>query len=250
MNLSEDRGICLKCSTVLLIRDEEDNIEPLTKEILQVYRSDKIDGEVVLVDDGSADRSPAICDDLARRYENVRVIHHEVNKGRSFAIRTGFQESRGDVIIIMDGDRQYEPKEIPLFLEKIAEGYDVVTGWRHQRTDSFIRKYISRVYNSLIIQRRFGMNIKDQNSGFKAFRREKAVSMQFDPEGYRGLHRFILPLAALHGMRIAEIPINHYARPTGKSYIRSYTVMFITLSDYNKFKKQHGLEIEAIKKRR
>lgn len=150
----------------------------------------------------------------------------------------------------MDGDRQYEPKEIPLFLEKIAEGYDVVTGWRHQRTDSFIRKYISSVYNRRIIQRIFGMNIKDQNSGFKAFRREKAVLMQFNPEGYRGLHRFILPLAALNGMRIAEIPITHYARPSGKSYIRSYTVMFITLRDYYEFKKQHGLEMEALKRRR
>jgi glycosyltransferase involved in cell wall biosynthesis len=219
-------------------------------EILQVYRSSNIDGEVVLVDDGSADQSPAICDDLARQHENVRAIHHEVNKGRSFAIRTGFHESRGDVIIIMDGDRQYEPKEIPLFLEKIDDGYDVVTGWRHQRTDSFIRKYISNFYNIHIIQRRFGMNIKDQNSGFKAFRREKAILMGFDPEGYKGLHRFILPLAALNGMRIAEIPINHYARPSGKSYIRSSTVIFITLRDYFRFKKQHRLEMEELKKRR
>jgi glycosyltransferase involved in cell wall biosynthesis len=235
---------------VLLIKDEEDNIEPLTEAILQVYRSDKIDGEVVLVDDGSVDRSPTICDDLARLHENVRAIHHKVNEGRSFAIRTGFQEARGDIVIIMDGDRQYEPKEITLFLEKVAEGYDVVTGWRHQRTDPFIRKFISSVYNRRIIQRRFGLNIKDQNSGFKAFRREKAVTMQFDPEGYRGLHRFILPLAALKGMRIAEIPITHYARPSGRSYIKSYTVPFITLRDFSKFKRQHRVEMEALKKRR
>ena len=240
----------MKCTTVLLIKNEQDNIAPLTEDILAVYVDNGIDGEVLLVDDGSDDRSLQVCDELAIEHTNVRAVHHPANLGRSYAIRTGFREAKGDVVIIMDGDRQYEPKEIPLFLAKMDEGYDVVTGWRSQRTDPYVRKLISRTYNRWIIQRRFGLDVKDQNSGFKAFRRDKAVAMGFDPEGYRGLHRFILPLASLKGMKIAEIPIVHYARPSGKSYIKFYTVPFITLGDYNKFKRDHRDEIKAMRKRK
>jgi glycosyltransferase involved in cell wall biosynthesis len=240
----------LRCTTILLIKNEQDNITPLTEDILAVYKDNRIDGEVLLVDDGSEDRSPQVCDELAKQHQEVRAVHHPTNLGRSYAIRTGFREARGDIAIIMDGDRQYEPKETPLFLAKMDEGYDVVTGWRSQRTDPFVRKLISRTYNRWIIQRKFGLDVKDQNSGFKAFRRDKAVAMGFDPEGYKGLHRFILPLASLKGMRIAEIPIVHYARPSGKSYIKFYTVPFITLGDYNKFKRDHRDEIKAMRKRK
>jgi hypothetical protein len=149
----------------------------------------------------------------------------------------------------MDADRQYEPKQIPLFLSKMEEGNDVVTGWRRERTDTFIRRFISRTYNRFIIRSTFKLQIKDQNSGFKAFRREKAVTMGFDPEGYQGLHRFILPLAALKGLKIAEVPIVHYDRPSGKSYIKFYTVPFITLRDFSKFKKDHKEEIAALRRK-
>jgi len=129
------------------------------------------------------------------------------------------------------------------------EGFDVVTGWRRERTDTFIRRFISKTYNRFIIRSKFKLQIKDQNSGFKAFRREKAVAMGFDPEGYQGLHRFILPLAALKGMKIAEVPIVHYDRPSGKSYIKFYTVPFITLRDFSKFKKDHKEEIAALRQK-
>jgi glycosyltransferase involved in cell wall biosynthesis len=237
--------IDMECTTILLICNEKDNIEPLTRDVLDVYSQNGIDGEVLLLDDGSTDGSSEICDRLSETEERVRCVHHGVNRGRSYAIRTGFQEAKGDVAIIMDGDRQYEPKEIPLFLNKIREGNDVVTGWRHQRSDPFIRKFISRVYNKYIIQRKFGLDIKDQNSGFKAFVRTKAVSMGFDPEGYLGLHRYILPLASLHGMKIEEIPIVHYDRPSGKSYIKFYTVPFIALRDLRRFNREHREQIRS-----
>lgn len=232
-----------------MLKNEEGNIGPLTEDILAVYQEKKIDGEVLLVDDGSTDRSKEICDKLAKDHSNVRAVHHETNLGRSYAIRTGFQQAKGEIVIIMDADRQYEPKQIPLFLSKMEEGFDVVTGWRKERTDTFIRRFISRTYNRFIIRRKFGLQIKDQNSGFKAFNREKAVAMGFDPEGYKGLHRFILPLAALKGMKIAEVPIVHYDRPSGKSYIKFYTVPFITLGDFSKFKKDHREEIKALRKK-
>ncbi len=232
-----------------MLKNEEGNIEALTEDILAVYVDRKIDGEVLLIDDGSTDSSGEICDRLTKVHSNVRAVHHEKNLGRSYAIRTGFQQALGDIVIIMDADRQYEPKQIPLFLSKMDEGFDVVTGWRRERTDTFIRRFISRTYNRFIIRRKFKLQIKDQNSGFKAFRREKAVAMGFDPEGYQGLHRFILPLAALKGLKIAEVPIVHYDRPSGKSYIKFYTVPFITLRDFSKFKKDHKEEIIALRQK-
>jgi glycosyltransferase involved in cell wall biosynthesis len=232
-----------------MLKNEEGNVGPLTEDILAVYADRNIDGEVLLIDDGSTDRSGEICDQMAKDHSNVRAVHHEKNLGRSYAIRTGFQQAKGDVVVIMDADRQYEPKQIPLFLSKMDEGFDVVTGWRRERTDTFIRRFISKTYNRFIIRRKFKLQIKDQNSGFKAFRREKAVAMGFDPEGYQGLHRFILPLAALKGMKIAEVPIVHYDRPSGKSYIKFYTVPFITLRDFSKFKKDHQDEIAALRQK-
>jgi glycosyltransferase involved in cell wall biosynthesis len=241
----------VKCTTILMLKNEEGNIGPLTEDILAVYADKKIDGEVLLVDDGSTDRSGEICDQLTKDHPAlVRAVHHEKNLGRSYAIRTGFKNAKGEVSIIMDADRQYEPKQIPMFLAKMDEGYDVVTGWRKERTDTFIRRFISRTYNRFIIRRKFKLDIKDQNSGFKAFRTEKAVAMGFDPEGYQGLHRFILPLAALKGLKIAEVPIVHYDRPSGKSYIKFYTVPFITLGDFSKFKKDHKDEIKALRNKK
>ena len=238
----------MKCTTVLLIYNEEDNIAPQTEDILRVYEEKGIDGEVLLVDDGSTDRSPKVCDELVERHSKVRVIHHRSNKGRSYAIKTGFESAKGDVVVIMDADRQYEPAEIPDFLAKIDEGYDVVTGYRHQRSDIFYRKWESIIYNKVVIKRWFGMDIKDQNSGLKAFKRAAALGMDFNPDGYIGLHRFILPLASLTGLKIAEIPISHYPREGGKSYIKFYTVPFITLRDYRKFVRDHKDEIREMKR--
>ena len=110
----------MDCVTILLIYNEEDNIEPLTKNILKVYKKYGISGEVLLIDDGSVDGSAKICDELTKKLENVRVIHHPTNYGRSYAIQTGFNEAKGDAVIIMDGDYQYEPKEIPKFLDKFT----------------------------------------------------------------------------------------------------------------------------------
>ena len=214
----------MECSTILLIYNERDNIKPLTKSILKVYTEHGIDGEALLIDDGSEDGSAEICDKLAKKYQNVRAIHHPHNLGRSYAIQTGFRESNSDVMIIMDGDYQYEPKEIPNFLKKIKAGYDVVSGNRINRADDSVRRFISRTYNKWIIQRIFKLTIKDQNSGFKAFKKEAAKNMDFNPDGFLGLHRYILPLASVKGYSVTEIPINHYDRPTGSSYIKFYTV--------------------------
>ena len=130
-------------------------------------------------------------------------------------------------------------KLIPNFLKKIKAGYDVVSGNRVNRADDSVRRFISRTYNKWIIQRIFKLTIKDQNSGFKAFKKEAAKNMDFNPDGFLGLHRYILPLASVKGYSVTEIPINHYDRPTGSSYIKFYTVPFITLRDFFRFKNKY-----------
>ena len=150
----------MDCTTVLLIYNEEQNIRPLTENIIDVYQKNKISGEILLVDDGSNDNSPKVCDTLASKNKYVKTIHHSTNKGRSYAIQTGFKHANGDVIILMDCDRQYNPYEIPLFLKKINDGYDVISGLRTHRADNFTRKLISRVYNNLIIKRSLNLDVK------------------------------------------------------------------------------------------
>ncbi len=245
-------------TTVLLLFNERANVEPLTRDIVNVYRENGIQGEVLLGDDGSTDGTGKVCDDLADEFENVRVFHHKAdpenghpidNWNRAWTILHGFQKAEGDVVIIMDGDRQYEPKEIPLFLEKMRKGWDVVSGWRHKRADNWWRRLQSRTYNRIFISGFFGMDVKDQNSGFKAFRRELALRMPFDPRGYKGIHRFILPIAYVTGATITEVPIEHYDRPAGKSYIKTTTVPFIFLSDLLfRFRKRYSKDIRKMKK--
>jgi glycosyltransferase involved in cell wall biosynthesis len=190
-----------------------------------------------MVEDGSKDRTPEIVRALSEEDERLVAIFHGENKGRSWAIRSGFDAARGEVTVIMDSDRQYEPKEIPALVEKVREGWDVVSGRRDRREDRFDRKLISRVYNLLIVRGLLRTPVVDQNSGLKAFRSEFSKGMGFDPTGFLGLHRFILPLAQLRGGRILEVPCAHYERPAGRSYIKSTTVPFITLRDLRRFRK-------------
>ena len=222
-------------STVLMIYDEEGSLGPLVRDILSVYDASGLDGEVLMVDDGSRDGSPAICDALAREDPRAVAIHHGHNRGRSWAILTGFEAARGDVVVIMDSDRQYEPKEIPALVAKVREGWDVVSGRRERRQDRFDRKLISRVYNVVIVRGLLRTPVRDQNSGLKAFRAGAAKGMGFDPTGFRGLHRYILPLAFLRGYSITEVTCTHYPRRTGRSYIKSTTVPFIALRDLVRF---------------
>ncbi len=228
-------------STVLMIYNEEDNIEPLVRDILAVYDESGLDGEVICVEDGSEDGSAQVVARMTEEDPRVVAIYHEGNRGRSWAIRSGFDAARGEVTVIMDSDRQYEPKEVPDLVARVLEGWDVVSGRRDRREDRFDRKLISKVYNVLIVRGYLRTPVVDQNSGLKAFRSDFSKGMGFDPTGFAGLHRFILPLAHLRGGRILEVPCAHYERPAGKSYIKSTTVPFITLRDLRRFRRVYLL---------
>jgi len=237
----------MNITTMVLQYNEVDNVIPQAEEILATYDRFGLDGEVLIVDDGSIDGSYDRVLEMIERDSRVRCERHDPNRGRSWAIETGFASAKGDVVILLDGDRQYVTDEIPKLLKGIESGYDIANGFRYKRADTPIRRLISRVYNEFIISGFFGLETRDQNSGFKAFTIEAARGMEFHPDGYIGLHRFILPTATLRGYSLIDVPIEHRDREAGASYIRFYSVPFICLWDFIHFV---GDNWELIKKKR
>lgn len=168
--------------------------------------------EIVFIDDGSTDGSGRVLAALARRDPAVRVISFARNFGKSHALATGFQESRGAIVITLDADLQDDPAEIPRLIATLDEGYDLVSGWKHQRRDPLDKTLPSHCFN-WVTARLTGIQLHDFNCGFKAYRREVVDQLQV----YGELHRFIPALAYWQGFRVAEIPVVHHPRRFGVS---------------------------------
>ena len=180
------------------------------------------DIELVLVDDGSEDRSLEIIKDHALHDEKIKIVELMRNYGQTSALSAGIDISKGDIIITMDSDLQHFPEEIPRFLEKIEDGYDMVCGWRKERKETIIRRWPSRVANYLIYKIS-SINIHDFGTTYRAYRREALKNIELFGE----MHRFIPALASRFGCRIVEIPIQNITRPSGKSnynILRTYGV--------------------------
>ena len=199
-------------SVVVLVFNELDSIEPLHRELMGVLRALDRSFEVVYVDDGSRDGSTEQLGRLAAHDRHVRVVSFRRNFGQTAAVQAGIDHSRGEVLIFMDGDMQNDPHDIPHLLDKIDEGYDVVSGWRHNRRDSATRVLPSQVANWLI-GRVTGVRLHDFGCTLKAYRREVIQDVKL----YGEMHRFIPVYADVVGSRIAEIPVNHRPRSYGKS---------------------------------
>jgi glycosyltransferase involved in cell wall biosynthesis len=168
--------------------------------------------EIVFVDDGSNDGSGAMLDELAHADSRVQVLHFRRNYGQTAALMAAFQHSSGDVIIPMDADGQNDPADIPRLLDKLAEGFDVVSGWRTPRDDGFSRRLPSIVANRLISSL-LGVPLHDYRCTLKAYRREVIEDVRL----YGEMHRFIPVYAASEGARVTELPVSHHARRHGKS---------------------------------
>lgn len=169
--------------------------------------------EVIFVDDGSTDGSYKILKEISEGDPQVRVILLRRNFGQTAAFSAGFDLARGEVIVTMDGDLQNDAADIPMLLDKIDEGYDVVSGWRIHRKDKFLtRKLPSRIANALISWVT-GVRLHDYGCSLKAYRREVIDNIRL----YGELHRFIPALAKWIGIRVAEVPVNHYPRRFGRS---------------------------------
>jgi glycosyltransferase involved in cell wall biosynthesis len=214
-----------KYSIVVPFHNEEENVTILYARLKQVMEQVGESFELVLVDDGSTDRTYKLLEEIAAVDSRVLVVKLRRNFGQTSALAAGFDHASGEFFLAMDGDLQHDPNDIPAFLEKLDEGYDVVSGWRKERIDNFVfRRVPSRCANWLMAKLS-GVDIHDFGTTFKAYRREVIQNIPL----YGEMHRFIPALASWYGASICEIPIHNVNRERGKSHYglgRTFRVFF------------------------
>lgn len=200
-------------SIVIPLLNEAENLELLTEQLQQALAGCERVYEIIFVDDGSTDGSLALLKRLQAQDERIRLISFRRNFGQTAAFSAGFDFAQGDVIVTMDADLQNDPHDIRRLLEQIDAGYDVVSGWRVDRQDTFItRRLPSQLANGLI-SKLTGVKLHDYGCSLKAYRREVIQNIKL----YGEMHRFIPALASWMGIRVMEIPVNHRARKFGQS---------------------------------
>jgi glycosyltransferase involved in cell wall biosynthesis len=201
-----------KLSVVVLVFNEAESVAPLYKELMGVFDTLGMTCDVVYIDDGSRDGSTERLAQFAMRDPRVRVVSFRRNFGQTAAVQAGIDNARGEVLIFMDGDLQNDPHDIPRLLQKMGEGYDVVSGWRKNRQDDAARVLPSKIAN-WIIARVTGVPLNDFGCTLKAYHRDVIQDVKL----YGEMHRFIPVYASWVGARIAEIPVNHRPRSFGSS---------------------------------
>jgi glycosyltransferase involved in cell wall biosynthesis len=216
----------VELSIVVPVFDEEGSLRELFAEIEPVARSIAADHEIVFVDDGSRDGSPAVLEDLRRAHPRVVVWRLDRNHGLSSALHCGFTRARGRVIGTLDADLQNDPADLPRLWAAIAAGADMACGWRQVRQDPFVKRASSKIANAFR-SGRTGDGIHDVTCPLKMFRRE--VVAVFHP--FTGLHRFLPTLAQAYGFKVVEIPVSHRARRHGESKYGVMNRLFRGLAD-------------------
>lgn len=217
-------------SIIVPLYNEEENVALMHEAIVNATKELGCEVEIVFVNDGSKDKTFEIAQTLPRKAGPVRLrlVQFRRNYGQTAAMAAGIEHARGRVLITMDGDLQNDPADIPLFLQKIDEGYDLVVGWRFNRQDHWSRVIPSKVANWLI-GKATGVPIKDNGCSLKAYRSELIKQIPL----YSEMHRFIPAMSSLGGARIAEIKVRHHARRFGSSkygFSRIYKVFLDLLS--------------------
>jgi glycosyltransferase involved in cell wall biosynthesis len=200
-------------SVVVPLYNEEDNVHLLYEEIRGVLDTMAEQAEIVFVDDGSRDATLAKLEAIQAGDDHVRVVSLRRNFGQTAAMTAGFDHARGGVIITMDGDLQNDPHDIPQLVGKLNEGYDVVTGWRHDRQDAFLSRRLPSQLANRLISRVTGVGLHDYGCTLKAFRREVIDNINL----YGEMHRFIPAIASGMGISFTEVKVNHRARRFGTS---------------------------------
>ena len=200
-------------SVVIPFCNEEAVIEELSKSLVSVMDKSKVNYEIIYVDDGSSDNTYEEIEKAYEKYENIKVIRLGKNYGQSTALSAGIDHALGEILVLMDGDMQHSPEDIPKFIEKINEGYDIVSGWRKNRSDNFFNRRLPSWIANRIASKISGVNIHDFGATFKAYKSEILKSVRL----YDSLHRFIPALASWTGARICEIEIQSGQRKSGKS---------------------------------
>lgn len=200
-------------SLVIPVYNEEESVELLCEKINEAMQTLNCSYEVILIDDGSSDGTWNLLLKMAERYPHLHLIAFRANFGQTAAMSAGIEHATGDVIITLDADMQNDPADIPLLLDRMSEGYDVVSGWRKHRKDPFIsRKLPSMIANGLI-SKITGVSLHDYGCTLKAYRR---IVIQ-DVRLYGEMHRFIPALASWVGGKVTEVAVNHHPRRFGTS---------------------------------
>ena len=223
----------LNLSVVIPVKNEEDSLVELHREICAVGEANQYKLDVVFIDDGSTDQSWQVMSELAAQDDRVQCLRFRRNFGKAAALRAGAQAARHGLIVTMDGDLQDDPAEIPRMIEKLNDGFDLVSGWKEVRHDPLGKTLPSKVFN-WIVGWLIGVKLHDHNCGFKIYRREIFDEVKL----YGEMHRFVPVLADARGFRIGEIPVNHRPRVHGaskygwlrlpKGFLDLLTVSFLT----------------------
>jgi glycosyltransferase involved in cell wall biosynthesis len=211
-------------SIVIPVHNEAENLGELHRELSETLGATGRTYEILLVDDGSSDGSYELMAALHARDPHVRVIRFRRNFGQTAAFSAGFKHAQGSVIITADGDRQNDPRDIPMLVAKLDEGYDIVCGWRRDRKDTWLTRRVPSMIANKLISRATGVELHDYGCSLKAFRAEVVKPLRL----YGEMHRFIPAIASEMGVRVAEVVVNHRARTAGSSkYGLSRTVRVI-----------------------
>ncbi len=215
-------------SIVVPFHNEEENLPELYRRLTRVMEHLDDDYELVFVDDGSTDRTHQLLRDICQLDPRVVGVRLRRNFGQTPALAAGFDRALGEIVIAMDGDLQHQPEDIPRFIRKLDEGFDIISGWRQNRQDGFLRTFPSRIANRMMAKAS-GVAIHDFGTTFKAYRREVLERIPI----YGQMHRFIPAMASIEGALVAEVPIEDKPRLSGKSHYgisRTFRVMFDILT--------------------
>ena len=200
-------------SIVIPVYNEEESLPRLLDELHQALRPTGRAYELILVDDGSQDRSYEVLTERAVRDPSLVVLRFRRNFGQTAALQAGLDEARGDIVVTMDADLQNDPADIPMMLDRLDEGYDLVAGWRADRKDAFINRRLPSMIANRIISSTTGVHLHDYGCTLKVMRREVAKELRL----YGEMHRFIPAIASWVGARTLEVKVNHRARQFGQS---------------------------------
>jgi glycosyltransferase involved in cell wall biosynthesis len=216
-------------SLVIPVYNEADNLRPLCQRICEALAATNWTYEVVMIDDGSTDDSAQILTCLHAEDPHLKVLRFRRNFGQTAALAAGFAYAHGEVIVSLDGDLQNDPLDIPRLVAKLNEGYDLVSGWRINRQDPFLRRRLPSQIANWLISLTTRVKLHDYGCTLKAFRRDVAKELKL----YGEMHRFIPALAGDLGARIIELPVTHHPRQRGRSkygLIRTLWVMLDLLT--------------------
>lgn len=200
-------------SIVVPFLNERENLLQLYTEIGRAFEPSNKSFEIIFIDDGSSDGSSICVEEIAKKDSRVKFIQLTRNFGQTAAMAAGFHYARGRVYVAIDADNQNDPADIPRLLQKLEEGFDVVSGWRRNRKDKFLTRRLPSLIANKLLSLVTGVSLKDYGCSLKAYRAEYIDSISL----YGEMHRFIPAYAHMVGARVVELPVNHRARTRGKS---------------------------------